>query len=218
MNLSSLPIHDRPRERLLEKGAESLSDAELVAILLRTGSKGQNAVELAQSLLAAHGGSISHLHCVPVSQLCQEKGVGVSKAIQFKACLELAKRALSQQADAQTLHGALERIQAETAFEQKEHFYAVFLDARNRVIKSERVASGTVNATAVFPREILKSALLTNASGIALAHNHPSGNPDPSHEDVKLTGTLDALCESMGVDFAGHFLVTPRQIGQIQPR
>jgi len=188
----------------MAKGAEALSDAELLALLLRTGSRGKSVLELAQSLLLENDGSLQRIFSLTHSQLCRTHGIGPSKAIQFKACLELAKRLLAAEGPVVSLQAALENIQAETAFAEKEHLYAIYLDARGRVLKYERIATGTVNATAFHPREVFKTAFAENAASIALAHNHPSGNAEASEDDVEMTRAFATLCESVGLGFAGH--------------
>lgn len=212
MNLKSLPCSERPRERLAAKGAEALSDAELLAVIMRTGLAGKNAVELSQELLA-ESGSLQKLFTTPLSQLQRMKGVGPSKALQLKACLELAKRLLASGEDASSLPAALQKIQAETAFAEREVFHCVFLDARNRVLKVEVVALGTVNASAIHPREVFKTAFAENAAAIALVHNHPSGSVEPSEEDVETTKAMGRLCNLLGLSLAGSFIVTSREIG-----
>ncbi|MBI2444964.1 DNA repair protein RadC [Candidatus Micrarchaeota archaeon] len=214
MRLTLLPPSERPRERLLSKGAEGLSDAELLALILRTGSNGKNAVELAQDLLLTHGG-LQRIFGLSFSQLCRTKGIGISKAVQFKACLELAKRMLNDEKPAASLQAALESIQAETAFAEKELLFAIYLDARGRVLKTERIATGTVNASAFHPREVFKTAFAENAAAIALAHNHPSGNAEASEADVRMTQAFAKLCLRLGLIFSGHFVLVSDRVGRI---
>ncbi|MDP2718039.1 MAG: DNA repair protein RadC [Candidatus Micrarchaeota archaeon] len=215
MQLKQLPPPQRPRERLLSKGAHALSDAELLALFLRTGYGGKNVVELAHELLAAHG-SLQKIVGLSHSQLCRVKGIGPSKAVQFTAALELAKRLLKDETPQATLEAALESIQAETAFSEKEMLYAIYLDARGRVLKTERIATGTINASAFHPREVFKTAFAENAAGIALAHNHPSGNSEASEADVEMTRAVQALCDALGSEFQGHCVVTSASLSRIE--
>lgn len=199
------------------KGAEALSDAELLAVLLRTGSPGKNAVELAQTLLRDHDGSLAKVFGLSLSQISQTSGIGPSKAVQFKACIELAKRLLASAAPITDLQSALETIQAQTAFAQKEMLYAIYLDARGRVLKTELIATGTVNASAFHPREVFKTAFAENAASIVLAHNHPSGNVEASEADVELTVEFQKLCAGLGLEMLGHYVVTTDAIAKNEP-
>lgn len=150
-----------------------------------------------------------------LSQLQRLPGIGLSKAVQFKACIELAKRLLASQTPSSSLQAALEAIQVQTAFAQKEFLYAIYLDARERVLKTEIIATGTVNASAFHPREVFKTAFAENAASIALAHNHPSGNAEASEADIELTRAMQALCEALGLELNGHYVVTAASIGGI---
>lgn len=210
MSIANWPADDRPREKLLEKGPEALSDAELVAILLRTGVKGQSAVDLARSVLARCG-SISALLGAEREAFKAQRGLGDAKYAQLHAVLEMARRALREALDRgaalnspQTVRDYLRlKIQGRP----HEVFVAVFLDAQNRVLGVEELFRGTLTQTSVFPREIVKRALHYNAAAVIFAHNHPSGVAEPSRADEALTQTLKHTLALVDVKVLDHFVV-----------
>lgn len=187
---SPLPKSSMPREKLLSHGPQALTDAELVAIFLRTGTQERNVIALSDYLLAEFG-SLRGLFSADLEQFCAHKGLGVAKYVQLQAVLEMAKRYLSEtlkRGDALTspeqtklyLSGVLRD-------KQREEFYVLFLDNQHRVIRGESLFQGTIDAASVYPREVVKRALELNAAALILAHNHPSGVAEPSQSDRRIT-------------------------------
>jgi DNA repair protein RadC len=209
MAISDWPIAERPRERLLAKGAAILSDAELLAILLRTGLRGKNAVELARELLEQFDG-LTGLFSAG-AELAKVKGLGEAKRAQFAAAIELARRSIEeklQSGAALTSPGAV-RDYLRLALGGKLHevFVCIWLDAQHRVIKFDEPFRGTLTQTSVYPREIVKAALAANAAAVIFAHNHPSGAAQPSQADELLTRNLKEALALVDVKVLDHFIV-----------
>ena len=203
MAITDWPVDDRPREKLLSKGPDSLSDAELLAIFLRTGSSGKSAVDLARELLTRCG-SLAALCAASRHEVCELPGMGQAKYAQLQAVLELARRALKEKitrGDVLSSPAAVrEYLRLKLQALPHEVFMSLFLDAQNRVIEAEVLFRGTLTQTSVYPREIVKRALHFNAGAVIFAHNHPSGIAEPSHADELLTQSLKqalALLETM---------------------
>lgn len=195
--ITDWPAAERPREKLLERGADALSDAELLAIFLRTGVAGTSAVEMARGLLAEYG-SLGPLLRADRRQFCATNGLGAAKYAQLQAVLAMARRHLAveaQQRDALTDPGATrDYLRLHLTGMQHEVFACVFLDTRHRVIAFEPMFRGTIDGAAVYPREVVKAALAHNAAAIICAHNHPSGVAEASRADRDITRRLvDAL-------------------------
>lgn len=197
MTISNWPPNERPREKLLQRGAASLSDAELLAILFRSGVKGKTAVDLARDTLQ-HFGDLGSLLQSNFSEFSEIKGLGADKYVQLQSAMELGKRQMEHRL---TRHGALNNPQSTRNFLQirlrhyhHEVFACLFLDNRHRVICFEELFSGTIDGASVYPREVVKRALRHNAAAIILSHNHPSGVAEPSQADRNITRRLvDAL-------------------------
>ena len=210
MGIAEWPINDRPREKLLAKGPEALSDAELVAILLGTGTKGCNVVELARKVLAQCG-SLTQLLSAEQQVIGNIPGVGMAKYAQLHAVLEMSKRALretlSRGAALSSPQAVRDYLRLKLQGRPHEVFVGVFLDAQNRVLEVEELFRGTLTQTSVFPREIVKRALHHNAAGIIFAHNHPSGVAEPSRADEALTQTLKHTLALVDVKVLDHFVV-----------
>lgn len=212
MGISDWPEGERPRERLLKQGAASLSDAELLAIFLRVGIPGKSAVDLARELLSRFDGDLGRLAAANPATLAKLPGIGNAKAAQLSASLELARRALSSTL---TERSALSSPQAvrdwlRLQIGQLPHevFYALWLDAQNRLLIAEELFRGTLSQTSIFPREVVKQALTHNAAAVILAHNHPSGKAEPSAADISLTGNLRQALALVDVKLLDHFIVT----------
>ena len=209
MAISDWPVAERPRERLLAKGAKLLSDAELVAVLLRTGVRGKNAVELARDLLREFGGVTKMLSAG--AELGRVKGLGPAKAAQFAAALELACRSLDEklrQGASLTSPGAVrDYLRLALGGRSHEVFVCIWLDAQHRVISFEEPFRGTLTQTSVYPREIVKAALAANAAAVIFAHNHPSGAAQPSQADELLTRSLKEALALVDVKVLDHFIV-----------
>jgi len=214
MPISQWPIAERPRERLLALGPAGLSDAELVAVCLRTGIAGKSAVDLARELIARFGG-LSGLLAAGREEIREVKGLGSAKAAQLVAVLELARRCLGERlraGDALTSPGAV-RDYLRLALAQREHevFVVIFLDAQHRVTEVEEVFRGTLTQTSVYAREIVKAALKANAAAVIFAHNHPSGVAQPSQADELLTRNLKQALAVVDVKVLDHFIVAGDQ-------
>jgi DNA repair protein RadC len=210
MAITDWPEDDRPREKLLAKGAAALSDAELLAIFLRTGMKGKSAVDLARELIQKFG-SIAGLHGADREAFCEVPGLGDAKYVQLQAVMELARRALSGQMKSTDNLGSpllvRDFLRLRLQHEQVEVFVGLFLDAQNRLIAYEELFRGTLTQTSVFPREIVRRALANNAAGVIFAHNHPSGVAEPSRADETLTQALKDALALVDVRVLDHFVV-----------
>lgn len=210
MNLSCMPRAERPREKLLSQGPSSLSDAELLAIFLRTGTRGKNAVELACELLQRSGGLRKLLEC-GLEDLRIAKGFGTAKYVQIRAGLELGRRYLySTMAKGSVLDSpCVTRDYLRMHLKKYEHevFACLFLDNRNRVISFDEMFSGTIDSASVHPREIVKRALKHNAAAVILAHNHPSGVAEPSPSDQMLTQRICEALQLIDVRVLDHFVI-----------
>jgi DNA repair protein RadC len=211
MRLTDLPADERPREKLLAKGAEALSDAELVALLLHTGARGMNAVELAREILAQCRNSLATLLGAEKSLFDKIRGLGDAKYAQLHAVLEMSRRALRETLDRgpalSSPQAVRDYLRLRLHGKPHEVFVAVFLDAQNRVLEVEDLFRGTLTQTSVFPREIVKRALHFNAAAVIFAHNHPSGVAEPSRADEALTQTLKHTLALVDVKVLDHFLV-----------
>lgn len=210
MGINNWPERERPREKLIQRGASSLSDAELLAIFLRTGVIGKSAVDLARELLARFG-SLTGLFAANMGEFCTVHGMGQAKYVQLQAVMEMSKRALQEVmhiGDALGSPGAVrDYLRLHLRGREQEVFLVVFLSAQNRVIASEEMFYGTLTQTSVHPREIVKRALYHNAAGVILAHNHPSGVTEPSKSDRLLTDVLKQTLALVDVHVLDHFIV-----------
>ncbi|TEB16465.1 hypothetical protein Psfp_01293 [Pelotomaculum sp. FP] len=210
LTLKELPEDTRPRERLLKEGVEVLSDIELLAILLATGSREATALELA-SLVISRFHSLRLLGDATVEELSGVKGVGLAKACTIKASLELARR-LSQFTDQPrpvitSPDDAAGLVMEEMRRLDREHFRALLLNTRNQVIGVDKVSVGTLNCSTVHPRELFRNAIKRSAASIILVHNHPSGDPAPSREDLDITGRLREAGKIVGIDVLDHIII-----------
>ena len=214
MLLKDLPQDARPREKLLSRGPAALSDAELLALLLRSGIQGKNVLQLAQELVDRFGGVAGLLH-TPAEALKSVKGLGPAKRAELVAVLELARRALAQQLTQKPLFNTPQAVrdylQLQLGGLHHEVFAVLFLDSQHRLIALEEMFRGTLTQTSVYPREVVKQALTLNASSVVLAHNHPSGTAQPSRADEALTHTLKAALALVDVRVLDHFVVTASQ-------
>jgi len=214
MLLKDLPQEARPREKLLSRGAAALSDAELLALLLRSGIQGKNVLQLAQELVDRFGGVAGLLH-MPAEALKTVKGLGPAKRAELVAVLELARRALVQQLTQKPLFNTPQAVrdylQLQLGGLHHEVFAVLFLDSQHRLIALEEMFRGSLTQTSVYPREVVKQALTLNASSVVLAHNHPSGTAQPSRADEALTHTLKAALALVDVRVLDHFVVTASQ-------
>lgn len=210
MSIKDWPIAERPREKLLERGPSALSDAELLAIFLRTGAPGKSAVALARELLNDFGG-LSPLLAADRNVFCTAPGLGPAKFALLQAALEMARRFLAERLDGgESLHSAKETrhfLQAKLASYEHEVFGVLFLDNRHRVLGFDELFHGTLTGTQVHPREVVKRALRYNAAAVILAHNHPSGVSEPSQADQQITRRLQETLNHIEVRVLDHIIV-----------
>ena len=210
MAITDWPEGERPREKLLQRGASSLSDAELLAIFLRTGVVGKSAVDLARELLVRFG-NLTQLFSASEKDFCELHGMGQAKYVQLQAVLEMSRRALQEEmknGDALNSPRAVrDYLQLLLRGRAQEVFMVIFLDAQNRVLASEELFSGTLTQTSVYPREVVKRALHFNAAAVIFAHNHPSGVTEPSQSDRMLTDALKQSLALVDVRVLDHFIV-----------
>jgi DNA repair protein RadC len=210
MAITDWPLQERPRERLLALGPQSLADAELLAILLRTGVKGQSAVDVARGLLRRFG-SVGALLDAETDRLAATPGLGGAKLAQLRAALELARRALRDEMSARDAlsspRAVRDYLRLSLASRPHEVFVVLLLDAQHRVIACEELFRGTLTQTSVYPREVVKCALRHNAAAAIFAHNHPSGVAEPSQADEILTRSLKAALALVDVQVLDHFIV-----------
>ena len=226
MPLKDLPADARPREKLLARGASALSDAELLALLLRTGIKGKGVLQMADELLQLQGntvaegnnagfGGIAGLLNATADDLKRVKGIGPAKRCELIAVLELARRAMAQQLQERTVFSDPQAVkhylQLHLAARSHEVFAVLFLDVQNKLLAMEELFRGTLTQTSVYPREVVIKALHHNAAAVVLAHNHPSGTVQPSRADEALTQTLKAALALVDVRVLDHIIVGPGQ-------
>ncbi len=210
MAISDWPASERPRERLLVHGSEVLSDAELLAIFLRTGVAGKSAVDLARELLNQFGG-LRELLKADQNTFCKADGLGPAKYAQLQACLEMARRVMRE-----SMHreGPLTNPEAAEKYllmrmrdYDKEVFACIYLDTKNRVIHFEELFHGTLHSAEVHPREVIKQAIKYNANSVIFAHNHPSGNAHPSQTDIEITQTLKQALTLLDIKVLDHLVI-----------
>ena len=211
MAINDWPEHQRPRERLIQQGAGALSNAELLAVFLRVGVKGSSAVQLGECLLKHFNGSINAVFGASLAEFSALNGLGPAKFAQLQAVMELSRRAMGEQLRAGQTLGSPDAVKLylRMTLSQRAHesFVVLFLDVKNRLIVCEEMFRGTLTHTSVYPREVVKAALRHNAAGVMLAHNHPSGTPEPSESDLLLTRSLVQALALVDVRILAHFVV-----------
>ena len=208
--ITDLEETDRPRERLAELGASVLSNAELIAILLRVGVQGENAVQMGQRLLQDLGG-LHGLHRASFAEVCAQHGLGAAKAAQIKAAIELGRRLRTDEPDERASVNspgdAAELVRYEMGALEQEHLRVILLDTRNRVLSIEKVYVGSLNSSTVRVGELFRAAIQRSAASIILVHNHPSGDPTPSPEDVALTRSVVQSGKLLDIDVLDHLII-----------
>jgi DNA repair protein RadC len=221
MPITDWPRTERPREKLLIKGPEALSDAELLAIFLRTGTPGRTAVDVARDLLVRFGG-LRQLLAAPPEEVYRSKGLGEAKYVQLQAALEMGRRFLAEKlARGAILHSTADTrnyLQAQLRDRPHEVFCTLFLDNRHRVLAFEELFRGTLNGTAVYPREIVQRALRHNAAAVILVHNHPSGVAEPSRADELLTTRLREALNLVDIRILDHLVVGEGEVVSFSER
>ena len=212
LTIKELPEDERPREKMLAKGPEALSPAELLAILLRTGTKRDSAVGVAQRLLKKYEATgLAAFACLTPQELSQESGIGPAKAVAIAAAIELGKRINSLAAAGRPVirspRDAAELMMARLRFENKEQFMALVLSTKNHVLATPVISVGTLNASIVHPRELFRQAINYAAASLILVHNHPSGDPSPSQEDIDLTVKLVEAGKLLDIKVLDHVII-----------
>lgn len=210
MSISQWPLHERPREKLLIRGPTSLSDAELLAIFLRTGCAGKSAVDLARDLLREFGG-LRRLLEADRDQFCSAYGLGTAKYSQLQAVMEMARRHISESLRegeiVTSAQLARDYVVAQLRHYRQEVFAVLFLDTQHRLLVFEHLFYGTIDGASIYPREVVKKALAHNAAAVILTHNHPSGIAKPSQSDIRITERLQAALELVDVRVLDHLVV-----------
>jgi DNA repair protein RadC len=210
MKMGELPAEERPRERMKALGVEALSMRELLALVIGSGSRGRGTMELADDLVSSFE-SARDLALASVERLCRVSGVGVARASRVMAAIELGRRVLkSSRGDRKTVRcpaDAAGVVMEDMMNLDREHFRVMLLDSKNAVISVETVSIGTVNASIVHPREVLKPALEKSATSIILVHNHPTGSVSPSREDILITRRFEKCGRILGIDVVDHIIV-----------
>lgn len=208
--ISDISAEERPREKMAAHGESVLSDAELIAILLRTGIQGENAVDMGKRLLDEFGG-IKGIHQVDLDEFRQAKGIGLAKAAQIKAAIELGRRLNTLEEDARPVISSpvdvVNLVQYEMLGFIQEHLWVLLLNTKNQVVRMEKLYKGTLNSSTVRIAELFKPAITRNAAAIILVHNHPSGDPAPSSEDVRLTRSVVQSGRLLDIEVLDHIIV-----------
>ncbi len=217
-----LPLSERPRERLLKLGVEALSTQEILSLILGRGIKGESVIVTAQNLLKEFG-NLKGIANASIEELIQIKGIGQAKAAQLKAAFELAKRL--ENFPEETLKPVIKSpedvikvMKKHFKGKKKEHFWILSLDTRNRLINSKEVSVGSLDSTIVHPREVFKEAISASAASVIFVHNHPSGDPEPSEEDIKLTKRLVQAGDIIGIDVLDHIILGDRKYLSLKAR
>jgi len=211
--MKDLPQQERPRERLLANGADSLKTSELLAILLRTGSKGISAIDLGERLIKEFK-TLDQLARAPLNQLQKVKGIGRDKAIGLKSAFTLAQR-MAQEIRYEsplldTPSGVADMLREEVRMYDVETFQVLLLNTRRKLIRVERIAQGTLDSVVIHPRDVFKMAIAANAAGIVLVHNHPSGDPTPSEADIRVTRDLIRAGQLLKIEVLDHIILGSR--------
>lgn len=213
MKIKDLQKEEKPREKLIEKGPEALTDIELLALIIRSGGKDVSATSLSRELILKFG-SLKSVLLADIEQLKNFKNIDIAKATSIKAVEEMSKRYLTPFVeDARKIRSpkdVYDLIRRDIINKEEEYLFLICLDSRNRLISKEVISKGTINETLIHPREIFKKALNKNACSIILAHNHPSNESDPSDEDIKVTKRIFRVGIEMGIPLTDHLIVTSR--------
>jgi len=210
IRITDLPEDQRPRERLIQHGAESLSEAELLAIILRTGDGKRSAIDLAHHLLN-HCRGFRGLDTITIDELCEIRGMGPAKAAQIKAAFEIGRKLVDEKRPdrkhIQTSRDVFDYLHDRLRNQPREVFIMLLLTVHNKLIKEQKLFEGTLNQSLVTPREVLKEAINGKAASVIFAHNHPSGEPAPSADDREMTKQLVAACKAAGICVLDHVII-----------
>lgn len=208
--IKELPETERPREKLIAHGVDALSNDELIAVIIRTGSSTETAVDVGGKVLALDKTGLRYLMDTTLEELMTIKGVGECKASQILAAIELGKRISYEQGMAKVKVGSPKSVSMlfeDMKYLKKEHFRVLLLDVKNQVISVEEISIGTLNSAIVHPRDVFKVAIKKNANAIILVHNHPSGDTSPSNEDIRVTNRLLKVGELVGIKVLDHLII-----------
>jgi DNA repair protein RadC len=219
--LRDVPQEERPRERMLQQGAQALSNTELLAILLRTGTYNESAVRVAQRVLT-ESGTLRNLVDMSLTQLTTIKGIGNAKGLLIQAGIELGRRLARTSADDKVTirspQDAAAYLMEDLRYLQKEHFVCLFLNTKNHIVGQETLSMGSLNASIVHPREVFRAAIKRSSASIICAHNHPSGDPTPSPEDIEITARLSEAGRIIGIDVLDHIVIGDRNFVSLKEK
>lgn len=208
--IKDIPVEDRPRERLIKYGAEVLSNSELLAILIRVGTKDESAIKIAQRMVSTNEG-LQYVSTSTVQELSEIKGIGAAKASQIKAAIELGRRLRNFRTDHRVKinrpQDAIEILMEDMRYLKNEHLRVIFLNTKNIIIDVKDLSIGSLNSSVVHPREIFSEAIRKSSSSIIVCHNHPSGDPTPSQEDINITKRLHEVGKLIGIDLLDHLII-----------
>lgn len=208
--IKQLPAHERPRERLIQNGDEHLTDAELLGIIIRDGTSNYSAVDLAQKLLSEYG-DFRRLSLISIGELCEMKGIGPARAAQIKASLAIAKRfstiSIKPSQQFKCSKDIFGHFHEQLRGRKQEIFLVILLDNKNRIIKELTISSGSLTSSIVHPREVFNPAIKESAVSVIFVHNHPSGDPEPSKEDIQTTHRLLEVGNIIGIKVLDHVII-----------
>lgn len=211
MKIKGLPSEERPREKMLYRGKESLSNAELLAILLRSGTREKSALELANEIISLSESGMLHLEDCSPEELASVKGIGDAKACQILSAIELGKRMATHPRRQGDIIGSPADIaklfMEKMRYYKKEHFCILLLNSKGRIIEETEVSIGDLNSSMVHPREVFLQAVRRSAAAIVLIHNHPSGDPEPSRDDIEITNRLRESSQILGINIIDHIII-----------
>lgn len=211
VTIKDMPVQERPREKLLKYGVRTLSNSELLAILIGTGARDKSALALAESILAMEQEGISFLACCMPEELCRIKGIGQAKACRLSAAIELGKRISTAPRRAQVQlsnpQDIAELFMEDMRYEKREYFKVLLLNTKNEIIMIDNVAVGSLDMAVIHPREVFHSAMKKSASAIVMVHNHPSGSPAPSPQDLRTTAQLVEAGKILGISVLDHLII-----------
>lgn len=217
-----LPLSERPRERLIKLGTEALSAQEILALILGRGTKGESVMVIAQNLIREFG-NLKGIADASVEELTRVKGIGQAKAAQVKAAFELSRRLETTFDETKKIivkspADVVRLVKSDLKDKKKEHFFVILLDTRNQYLGKDKVSIGSLDTSIVHPREVFKPALSFSAASVILAHNHPSGDPEPSEEDIKLTKRLVEAAQIIGIDVLDHIIIGDQKYLSLKAR
>ncbi|MBI4154284.1 DNA repair protein RadC [Candidatus Woesearchaeota archaeon] len=209
MNIKDMPMDERPREKMFYKGIDVLSNTELLALIIGYGSRKENALDVSRKILKTY--ELNELSKKTLIEICKHSGIGIAKASKIAAAFELGRRSLltiNEREDMREPEKVARKYIPLTSKLNQEHLICLFLDSRIRLIKDETIFMGSINSSVVHPREIYNAAIRNHAAAIIVLHNHPSGDPEPSEEDLKFTKQLSAAGKIIGIELLDHIIVT----------